>query len=90
MEAHAEQQNVHMPFESIRYKHNLSQMYLDMKGNKSKGIQGFQEITYSSIEIRKLDKFNVQRNETGRGTYRKQNAEQWDACAESLRCKQEL
>ena len=61
-----------MPFESIRYKHNLSQMYSDLKGNKSRSIQGFQEITYGSIEIRKLDEFNIQRNETGRGTYRKQ------------------
>ena len=47
-------------------------MYSDLKENKSKSIQGFQEIIYSSIEIRKLDKFNVQRNETRRGTYRKQ------------------
>ena len=72
MEAHAEQRNVHMPFESIRYKHNLSQMYSDLKGNKSKSIQGFQEITYSSIEIRKLGEYNGQRNETGRGTFQKQ------------------
>ena len=61
-----------MPFESIRYKHNLSQMYSDLKGIKINSIQGFQEITYSSIEIKKLDEFTVQRNETGRGTYRKQ------------------
>jgi len=47
-------------------------MYSDLKGNKSRSIQGFQEITYGSIEIRKLDEFNVQRNEIGRGTYRKQ------------------
>ena len=59
-------------YESIRCKHNLSQMYLDLKGNESKSIQGFQAITYSSIEIRRLDEFNVQKNETGRGTYRKQ------------------
>ena len=47
-------------------------MYSDLKENKSKSIQGFQETIYSSIEIRKLDKFNVQRNEIGRGPYRKQ------------------
>ena len=52
-------------------------MYSDLKGNKSKSIQGFQETIYSSIEIRKLDKFNVQRNETGRGTYRKQMRNNW-------------
>ena len=47
-------------------------MYSYLKENKSKSIQGFQKITYSSIEIRKLGEFNVQRKETGRGTYRKQ------------------
>ena len=47
-------------------------MYSDLKENKSKSIQGFQEITYSSIEIRKLGEYNGQRNETGRGIYLKQ------------------
>ena len=51
---------------------NLSQLYSDLKGNESKSIQGFQAITYNSIQIRRLDEFNIQRNETRIGTYRKQ------------------
>ena len=51
---------------------NLSQVYLDLKENESKSTHGSQAIIFSSIQIRRLDEFNIQRDETGLGTYRKQ------------------
>ena len=51
---------------------NLSQLYSDLKGIESKGTYGIQAITYNSIQIRRLDEFDIQRNETRIGTYRKQ------------------
>ena len=47
-------------------------MYSDLEWNESKSIHGFQAIIYSSIQIIRLDEFNIQRNETRIGTYRKQ------------------
>ena len=65
MEAHTEQQNVHVPFrDNTMQGTNLSQMYSDLEWNESKSIQGFQAIIFSSIQIRRWDEFNIQRNGT--------------------------
>ena len=43
-----------------------------MKGIESKGTYGIQAVTYNSIQIRRLDEFDIQRKETRIGTHQKQ------------------